>query len=305
MSTTLLTFYTPQFRYAKNLLVKSANKNAINNICVYNKKDFEKTDFYKQHLSITSQLRGAGYWLWKPYYILEHLKKLNEGDVLVYCDSGLKIEKSITLLIELCKQNTHNKGVTLFHNYQGADYIGTGFEKTETVLYHEARKNKYWGKRDVFVLMDADNEAYWNSVQVEGCLMLLQKTDFSIQFIEEWLQYCCNEAIVTDLPNTQGLPNHDNFIMHIHDQVVLSLLAFRHKLELYRCPSQFGNHKKLEKYRKENEFIMLPYTTPETNSDYDTLFLHHRIKKMPFIKQNIYDLKVFVKNQANKVGIDY
>ncbi len=193
----------------------------------------------------------------------------------------------------------------LFHNYQGASYIGSGFEKTDDVLYNEARKNKYWGKRDVFKLMDCDNENYWNSPQVEGCLLILKKTDFAVQFVEEWLQYCCIEEIITDKSNTQGLPNHENFIMHIHDQVVLSLLAFKHGLELYRCPSQFGNHKKLEKYRKQGEFTMLPYTYPEVNSDYGTLFLHHRIKKMPFVKQSIYDFKVFIKMRLNKIGINY
>ncbi len=299
MPTSLITFYTPQFRYSKNLLVKSAKKAGINNISVYNNKDFEKTSFYKQHLSITSQSRGAGYWLWKPYYILEHLKKAKEGDIILYCDSGLKIEGDIAPLVHICKTNQQNKGVLLFHNYQCASYISSGFKKTDEVLHHESRKNKYWGKRDVFILMDADNEANWNSMHLEGCLMLLKKTSFSVAFIEEWLKYCCVEDIITDKPNTQGLPNHENFIMHIHDQVILSLLAFRHGLELYRCPSQFGNHKKMERYRHENEFIMVPYTNPELNSNYDTLFLHHRIKKMPFLKQYVYDLKQLKGNYIN------
>jgi len=166
-------------------------------------------------------------------------------------------------------------------------------------------KNKYWGKRDVFVLMGMDEPKFWNSPQVEGCFLVLKKTKFSVNFVTEWLEYCCDENIVTDKENTQGKPNFDNFIMHIHDQVVLSLLAAKYELELFRCPSQFGNHKKLLKYRREGEVTILPYTTPENNSDYDTIFLHHRTKKMPFVKQTVFDLKVFVKRQFNKIGIDY
>lgn len=305
MKLSLVTFSTPNFNYSKNLLLKSAKKFGITSVYAYTGKDFAKTPFYNAHYEIASQPRGAGYWIWKPYYILEHLKQANDGDVIFYCDAGVSIIKDIGPLADICLHNDRNNGVLLFRNYQGATYIGPGFEKTDQVLYHEALKNKYWGKRDVFVLMGMDEEKYWNSPQLEGCFMFLKKTDFAIQFVTEWLKYCFDENIVTDKPNTQGKPNFDNFIMHIHDQVVLSLLACKYDLELFRCPSQYGNHKKLEKYRKPGEYLMLPYTDPERNSDYDTLFLHHRIKKMPFFKQIVFDLKVFTKKQLNKIGIDW
>jgi hypothetical protein len=305
MKLSLITFSTPNFNYSKNLLLKSAKSIGIKSIHAYTDKDFKKTSFYSTHYDIASQPRGAGYWIWKPYYILEHLKRADDGDVVVYCDAGVSIIKDIDPLINICLGHDKNKGVLLFRNYQGASYIGPGFEKTNEVLYHEALKNKYWGKRDVFVLMEMDEERYWNSPQLEGCFMFFKKTDFSMQFVAEWLKYCCNENIVTDKPNTQGKPNFDNFIMHIHDQVVLSLLAEKYNLELFRCPSQYGNHKKPERYRRPGEYLMLPYTDPELNSDYDTLFLHHRIKKMPFFKQGIFDLKVFTKKQLNKIGIHW
>jgi len=305
MDLSLVTFSTPNFNYSKNLLLKSAKKTGIESVLAYTEKDFKKTSFYNAHYEIASQPRGAGYWIWKPYYILEHLKRAKEGDVIFYCDAGVSILDNIGPLVNICLTNKRNKGVLLFRNYQGAAYIGPGFEKNDEVLYYEALKNKYWGKRDVFVLMGVDEEKYWNSPQLEGCFMFFKRTDFSLQFVTEWLEYCCNENIVTDKPNTHGKPNFDNFIMHIHDQAVLSLLAEKYNLELFRCPSQYGNHKKLEKFRKPGEYLMLPYTIPEINSDFDTLFLHHRTKKMPFFKQSIFDIKVFIKKQLNKFGIDW
>lgn len=305
MKLSLVTFSTPNFNYAKKLLVRSAKRFGVKNIKAFNKRDFEKTLFYEQNKAIASQQRGAGYWIWKPYYILEQLKKANDGDIVLYCDSGVSIIDDIAPLVAICNEHEANNGVLLFYNYQGGAYIGNGFEKSDEVIYHEALKNKYWGKRDVFVLMGMDEPKYWESPQVEGCSLVLKKTDFAVKFVTEWLQYCCDENIVTDKENTQGGPNFENFIMHIHDQVVLSLLAEKYNLELFRCPSQFGNHKKLSKYRKDGEYLIFPYTTPEVNSDYDTIFYHHRTKKMPFVKQTIFDLKVFVKRQFNKIGIDY
>ena len=71
MGITLITFFTPNFRYAKNTLVASARKYGVHNIHTYTSKDFTKTAFYKSHIEIAAQPRGAGYWLWKPYYILQ------------------------------------------------------------------------------------------------------------------------------------------------------------------------------------------------------------------------------------------
>lgn len=31
--------------------------------------------------------RGGGYWLWKPYIILEILSRIEENDILVYVDA--------------------------------------------------------------------------------------------------------------------------------------------------------------------------------------------------------------------------
>jgi len=301
MPVSLITFYTPQFRYSKNRLVRSACDFGIEDIHVYDQELFKATGFYREHYEITSQPRGAGYWLWKPYYVLQHLKELGSHDVLIYCDAGLEISNDISPLVERCLKD--DKGLILFYNYQGAAYTGPGFEKTDDVLYNECRKNRYWGKRDAFVLMNCDNSSYWDSPQLEGCLLVIRKTTFAMAFVEEWLHYCSIKAIITDSPNTQGLPNHNNFIMHTHDQLILSLLAFKHRINLYRCPSQFGNHKKEPAYRKKGEFILLPYSTPEPNSEYDTLFLHHRTKKMPLIKQTIFDVKVFFKKWFVKIGL--
>ena len=34
---------------------------------------------------------GGGYWLWKPYIILETLSRIEENDILVYVDAGCQL----------------------------------------------------------------------------------------------------------------------------------------------------------------------------------------------------------------------
>lgn len=40
--------------------------------------------------SVFDQDRGAGYWIWKFYLIRDALEKANDGDLVMYVDSGSK-----------------------------------------------------------------------------------------------------------------------------------------------------------------------------------------------------------------------
>lgn len=291
----LITFATPNFYYSRATLIRSARKVGIENIKAYKSPEFIKTDFYSRNAVITTQPRGAGYWLWKPYYILEGLKSLNEGDILVYCDSGVDIIASLQPLIDIVSAS--KKGILLFENYQASAYFpkSENLEINEYNLYTELNKNKYWAKRDAFVLMGLDEERYWNSPQVDANFQVYRKCEASMQFVEEWLNYCCNPQIITDTPNTSGLPNFPNMFNHIHDQAIISLLAEKHEIELHRCASQFGNHYKAESFRKKGEFALLPYSKkPKENSMYGTLLNHHRTKFMPFG----FRLKSYIKQEV-------
>lgn len=281
--TTLVTFATPRFYYAKATLLRSAAKFGIDQIHSYSGNDFKKTNFYKKHLSITAQTRGAGYWLWKPYYILQVLKSLTEGDILVYCDSGVDIIASLAPLLKIVSGN--EKGIVLFENYQGSSYFSKtkGLEINEYNLYKEVNKNKYWTKRDAFVLMDLNNEIYWNSPLLDANFQVYRACGTSISFVQNWLNYCCDERILTDTPNQFGPSDVLNFFGHIHDQAIISLLAAKDGLEIFRAPSQYGNHYKMPEFREEFEYLLLPYASnPKVNSFYGTLLNHHRIKFPPF-----------------------
>ncbi len=275
----LITFATPNFYYSRNTLIKSARSAGIQYIKSFTIKEFQRTDFYKQNVNIAKQQRGAGYWLWKPYYILQILNELDDEDVLIYCDAGVDIIESVQPLIQLAENS--RDGIILFENFQGSAYFNrtAGLELNEYNLYTELNKNKYWTKRDAFILMGLDAEHYWSAPQVNANLQLYKKNESALAFVKEWLHYCCNEQIITDMLNKSGLNNFDNFIAHIHDQAIISLLAEKYMIELFRCPSQFGNHFKSKEFRQEGEFLLLPYSdSPKLNSKYGTLTNHHRTR---------------------------
>lgn len=62
--------------------------------------------YVEEHQHILSQQRGAGYWLWKPYIIYKNLIELRDDDVLLYCDSGARFEKSFdNYMFDLCRDD--------------------------------------------------------------------------------------------------------------------------------------------------------------------------------------------------------
>lgn len=243
------------------MLRASAGRYDITNFIQYGRKDLIETDFYKEHKRILDQPRGAGYWLWKPYYILESLSKLKEDDILIYVDSGIKFIESPQPLADIC--SVLPNGILLFD----IKPITTGM----------------FTKRDAFVLLDADNEQYWNYNMTSASFMVLRKTKASLGFVKEWLDCCTNERVLTDLPNSSGKENLPEFLDHRHDMSILSVLVAKYGMETFRNPSKHGNYLKMIAYRKEWEEVGFPYyikeskggysENPQMNSPYGTLFL--------------------------------
>jgi hypothetical protein len=126
--------------------------------------------------------------------------------------------------------------------------------------------------------MNADEPRFHHAAQIAASPQLYQKNHRSIAFLKEWLDYCTDERILTDIPNRCGLDNYPEFKNHWHDQSVVSILAVRHGIETFPDPSQFSNHLKLDSYRIPGNFAQgLAYSSaPYTNSTHDTLFLLHR-----------------------------
>ncbi len=276
MKTTIISYANKGHYKNQRKLARSARKFGIDEIISYTEKDLKATIFYEQHKEILDQKRGGGYWLWKPYYILKTLKKMDKGGILIYSDSGVEITASLDPLIKICIK----KGILPFSVGQ---YI-----------------NKFWTKRDCFVLTDCDSEYYWNSRQYTASFILFKNSKQSRDFVSEWLNYCMNKNILTDIPNACGLSNLPEFKDHRHDQSILSLLAKKHNVEMFRDPSQWGNPHKRPSARQKNEMLPFPYSDePFLNSPYGTLLNHHRRRSLT-LKRIFTKLKKILKSFYDK-----
>jgi hypothetical protein len=216
----LVSYATKDYESYQKLLSKSALKHGADLTFEYNDSWLKKTSFYKKNKKLLSKKRGAGYWVWKPYIILDAMKKLNKGDFIIYLDSGVEVISDLKPLIDLTKKQ---KGILLFTNNL---------------------PNKVWTKRDCFVKMNCDSKKYWDSKQTIGGYQCYEVNYKSEEFVKKYLKYCQKSECVSDEGNILGKPNFKEFIENRHDQSVLTNLAIKNRIKLYPDPSQYGNNLK-------------------------------------------------------------
>lgn len=215
--------------YANERYEKAQSLNSItakkvgkaDKVISYHPEDIDPA-FREEHKDILSLERGDGYWLWKPYFIYKTLSTLNEGDILVYSDSGSYYINSVRHLI-----NTMNAA------------------KLDIMPFTLTTPEYLYTKRDAFILMGCDEPEYTTSFQRIGGFQVIRKTTYSMTFVEEWLKYACDARIITDSPSELG-EDYPGFVENRHDQTVFSLLSKKYGLPGFRDPSQFGNDCNME-----------------------------------------------------------
>jgi len=171
----------------------------------YTEKDLD-SDFIKKNDYILSQKRGAGYWLWKPYIILDMLNKIDEGDYLVYMDSGANFIGDPQNYLDMINE----KGILAFSMIQ---------------------KTSKWTKGDCFYLINGKDSLYnfSDTNQLQGTYVFFKKCTYAVDFVKKWLELCVNENIITDIPNVY-VENMYDFIDHRHDQSIFSLLCYNNNI---------------------------------------------------------------------------
>lgn len=212
--TVLVNFATDEFLKSQRLNSISATTiGEIPHVVSYRSRDIDYR-FRKQNQKILTVRRGAGLWLWKPYFILETLRRLRDGDLLFYCDSGSIFVHSASTLLQMAREA---ESVLCF---------SVGLPEIE------------WSKRDALVCMDMDRPDVLSTPQRLGGFQIWFRCRKTLTLAEEYLHHCTNWKIISDDPSSCGLPEYDRFRENRHDQTVFSLLTKRHGIQAFRDPSR-------------------------------------------------------------------
>lgn len=231
----------------------------VDKVISYTPGDIDKK-FIQKNKEILSQKRGNGYWLWKPYIIKKTLGTMHNNDYLVYLDSGaFYINNVLHLIKEMEKES---------------QYI---------MAFELPFKERFYTKRDVFAYMNCDTSLYTETNQRMATMIIIKKTEKSVQFVDEWLEYGQLGFIITDARNNIGKSNYSGFIENRHDQSIFSVLSKKYKINAYRDPSQFG--------RFADIFWRQPIGKTENKIMYPQIIAVHRFPEVSmrvFIEQILF-----------------
>lgn len=235
-----ISYGNEKYEKSRDFNLKSAlSKGKVDKVIAYGPDDIEK-DVFEKNKSVFTKSKGAGYWLWKPYFIYKTLEKMPENDYLIYTDSGMTYVRDVRLLINCMEK--HQQKIMCFEI--------EAIEKSST-------------KRDLFIALDCDTAEYTDSRQRLGGIVICKNCEYSRNIIFQWLSYAQDETLITDCENTLGLPNYPEFMYHRHDQSIWSLITKKNDIPAFRDPTHFGKFGKVFKESAER-------------SNYPTIFYLHR-----------------------------
>ncbi len=156
--------------------------------------------------------RGFGYWCWKPQVILQTFRKMEEGDILIYCDAGVHI-------------NPNGKKRLL--NYVNSTIASS---KGMTFFIMNNSSPKQWIKKDAMAFFgyDENKDFIATNAIIAGTSIILMKCSDSYEIIEQWLNIFINNWNIVD-DSASKSKNFPEFIEHRHDQAILTMLSYKYK----------------------------------------------------------------------------
>lgn len=175
------------------------------------RRDLIADPVYARNRAIFDAKRGAGYWAWKPWAILQALHRAAPDDLVIYQDAGFGLRYKSLLrprrLIEFALEHGFIAGVV-------------------TLQYGV---NRQWVHRRCMEIVGTDSDDFRNAAGVEAVVSFWTKTPQAMAFAQAWLDHCLVEDAVRDILPEERADQADDFIEHRYDQAILTSLA--HKLD--------------------------------------------------------------------------
>lgn len=206
-----ITYGDSTFNNALRCIEKEARESAwFHDIKVHSPETIQT--FHLAHADFFEKnKRGGGYWIWKPYIILQKLEKMQDGDFLVYLDSGCSINLNGAYRFSQYLAKLEQSSSPIF-SFVFGEYI-----------------EKHWTKADLFYFFKEKMQPeFMNSGQRMAGVIIFKKSPQALSFAQEWLTLAQVNAyhFIDDSPSE--IENDSFFKEHRHDQSIFSVLTKIH-----------------------------------------------------------------------------
>lgn len=249
MALILMTYSSPEFAKNATGLLESGRDAGFDKLLALGPDDVRETSFGREHQNILNEKRGGGFWLWKPYLIKKKLLSIKDDDYLFYCDAGrssyYRFSSRPTNLLHYLSEK--RKGMLLAPSYP---HLGSLMR---------------WTKRDCLELMEVQEREELSKPTILASWSIWRRTDFALDFLEEWIRFSTDRRCITDDANCMGKPNYSQFQDHRHDQSIMSVLA--HKMNAPFVDLSRSNVQNLINKRPNSELGQIFYKRPQNIED--------------------------------------
>lgn len=235
------TFSGDKYHQTTTKIVADAPKYGADKVWVYDDIWLKtcRPDFMKQHANLFAKrdprgaLRGFGWFVWKPFVVLDALSRMSDGDTVLFTDADTYPIFDLSPLYSQCEKDG---GIMLFH------CVG--------------QIHRWWGKRDCQHLMNQDDD-HWRDRQHACARFMLFRKGSKIkfkstrffpeggevtpeEFLNEWLKYTSDIRINT-FDKSVIMPEYPDLHEPRCEQAVLTNEAHRYGFKLYREACEWGN----------------------------------------------------------------
>ena len=172
--------------------------------------------------------RGGGYFVWKPFVVEKTLLSMNDGDILVYADSGCSVFKN-------------DKWERYFHI----------LNKYDALMFMLPLTCEAYTRKNIIEHFSAIGKNWKNRYQIATTFFLLKKNEHTIQFVQEWKQTMLQHPeFVVDVAKENLQEESFRFIENRHDQSIFCALAYKYA-KPFNFKIQFHHFEGLDRFRKQ------------------------------------------------------
>jgi hypothetical protein len=238
------TFSGSMYDQTTQRIVEDAPKFGVDEVRVYDDRWLMDQEFYHLNrwifdLKSRNEHRGFGWYCWKPFVILTEMERAqwipqwtpdpsgpeaNHAPVILFTDADTYPIGDLTPLFQRCKDED---GIMLF--------AAEGWTQGQST------------KRDCMIAMGCDTDrvrhaaSYRCRQHATARFALFEVGNWRAkQILMEWLAYCLNPLCVGLEPSVLS-PEYPEYQEHRSDQSILTDLAHKYGVRLYREADQFGD----------------------------------------------------------------
>jgi hypothetical protein len=171
-------------------------------------------EFTAHRAFIEANPRGWGYWIWKPFLIRSHMRKLKARDVLFYLDAGFEIVNRLALNRMLALTSRSGSFVLSSAKYASLNAI-------------------YWCKQDLLDKMQREfSIKRTNGIPTHsaGCIAFV-KNQKNLSLAEDWYRIASSDAhLIHDTPSIA--PQQALYFEHRGDQAIFNFLIAAYNMPI-------------------------------------------------------------------------